>query len=74
MIQKTTAVFENGHLTLTKPLHGIPEHSVVQVTVEQQNETTREARLAMLRRVPVCEGLADAIEEGRKRPWQVEEF
>lgn len=70
----TTAIFENGVLKPTAPLTGIPEHSVVQVSVETITPVSTEEKLAALRAVPVAEELADAIEEGRKRPWRVEEF
>jgi len=74
MIQKTTAIFEKGRLKPLHPLRGIPEHAVVHLTIEQSGLPPRTDRLAMLRAVPVAEKLADAIEEGRKRPWPVEGF
>lgn len=75
--QRVTAYFENGHLTPLTPLQGIPEHSVVNVTVDVKDNSARfstEEQLAMLRAVPVAEELADAIEAGRTRAWNVEEF
>lgn len=74
MTYSTTAIFENGVLKPTTPLVGIPEHTIVKISVEPLKPLSTEEKLAMLRAVPVAEELAAAIEEGRKRPWKVEEF
>lgn len=70
----TTAVFENGRLTPLKPLVGISDHSVVRIVVESSVPVDAEQQLRMLSEVPVDTELADAIEEGRRRAWRVEEF
>ena len=53
MAQHTTAVFENGCLTPLKALHGIPDHSVVKITVEAVVSPGKRKQLAMLRAVPL---------------------
>ena len=74
MGQHTTAVFEHGALTPVEPLEGIPEHSIVHIVVEAVTSPSVEDQLSMLREVPVSEELADAIEAGRGREWQPQEF
>jgi len=68
MVQSTAAVFQNGVLKPLEPLEGIPDDTVVRITVETPVSLTREEILAILRAVPVAEELAAAIETGlRKR-------
>jgi len=74
MTQYATAVFENNRLSLLTPLKDIPEHSVVETTVEPVTRLSREELLAALEAVPVAEELADTIEKNRETPWPVEEF
>lgn len=74
MTQSTMALFENGVLKPTEPLFGIPEHSLVKISVETLTVKTTEEQLAILESIPADEELAASIEEGRKQPWQAEEF
>jgi len=74
MTQHATAVLENNNLSLITPLTGIPEHSIVRITVEQVSPPSKEKQLAMLRAVPVAQELADGIEEARRKQRKVEEF
>jgi len=74
MTYHTVAVFEKGTLTPINPLKGIPEHSIVRISVETVTPSSRDAQLAMLRAVPISKELADAIESGRKQEWKTEEF
>ena len=74
MTVQTMAVFENGHLTLLGPLCGILDHSVVRITIDTASFPGIEQQLQLLSETPVDPELADAIEEGRRRPWTVEEF
>ncbi len=74
MTMTTTAIYEDGVLKPTTPLPDIPEHSTVRISIDAPVEKTQEELLAFLRDFPVCEELADAIVEGRKQPWRVEEF
>jgi len=74
MTKQATARVENNHLSLLTPLPGIPEHSIVRITIEQVSPPSKEDQLAMLRAVSVAEDLATAIETAREKPWQVDEF
>lgn len=69
MTYTAQAVYEAGGLRLFKPIEGIKEHSIVNVTIEPAPALSKEDQLAMLLAVPAAESLADAIEEGRRRPW-----
>jgi hypothetical protein len=73
MSQHATARFENGHLTPLTPLHGIPEHALVEILVQAVTAPDADEQLALLRNVPVAPELADAIEAGREQKWKVEE-
>ena len=74
MTVQTMAVFENGHLTPLGPLCGISDHSIVQITIDTTSPPDIEQQLQLLSETPVDLELANAIEEGRRRPWTVEEF
>ena len=67
MVQSTAAVFQKGVLKPLEPLEGIPEDTVVRITVETPVSLTREETLAILRAVPVAEELASVIEAGRRK-------
>jgi hypothetical protein len=71
MFQHVTVLFENGHFTPLEPLHGIPEHALVEIFVEAVTPADTDQQLAMLRDVPVAPELADAIEVGRDMRWKV---
>lgn len=75
MTYSTTAIFENGVLKPTTPLMGIPEHTIVKISIETEKKPlTNEEQLAILMSLPADEEFAAAIEEGRKKAWKVEEF
>lgn len=74
MTTSTTAIYENGAFKPIKPIKGIPERSIVRINVETIEKYTKKQRLAMLAAIPVDEELAAAIEQGRNRPWPIEEF
>lgn len=74
MCQQTAAIYEHGCLTPLTPLSGIPEHSMVRITIESHSITSREQQLALLREVPMDNEFAEAIEMGRRQPWTVNEF
>lgn len=74
MVQSTTAIFENGAFRPLEPIKGIPEHAKVKISVETLEPHSRQEQLALLTAVPVSEELASAIEEGRMRPWTVNEY
>ncbi len=74
MSQQTAAIYEHGCLTPLTPLDGIPEHSMVRVTIESHIITSKDQQLALLQAVPVDNEFAESIEMGRKRPWIVNEF
>ncbi|HPO14283.1 MAG TPA: hypothetical protein PLI09_12635 [Candidatus Hydrogenedentes bacterium] len=71
MIQQVRAVFEHGRFVPVAPLYGIPEHSVVRITIEFCDITSKDQKLALLREIPVDPDFAEAIEMGRKQPWVV---
>lgn len=74
MSQHATARFEDGHFTPLEPLHGIPEHALVEISVDAVTPADTDQQLAMLRDVPVAPELADAIEAGRDMRWEVEKL
>jgi predicted DNA-binding antitoxin AbrB/MazE fold protein len=74
MSQYITAVYEKGAFRPTKPVRGIPERTRVKIRIEPTTVPSKKAQLAALEAVPVSEELARNIEEGRRRPWLVEEF
>lgn len=74
MTYTAQAVYENGSLKLLEPIPGIEEHALVNVTIQPASKLSKEALLAKLLAMPPCEDLADAIEEGRRRPWPIIEF
>ena len=75
MTQHTLVIYENGHLIPTVPLEGIPEHAIIPISFDAEPRCySMEEQLAALHAAPVDEELADAIEAGRKTPWNVEEF
>jgi hypothetical protein len=74
MHSTTMAIFENGAFKPVMPIKGVPEHSMVRISVETIAVSSRDEQLELLAAVPVAKGLASAIEEGRKRPWQADEF
>ncbi len=74
MPQTTTAVYQDGKFLTIDPVLDIPENAVVRVTIEEAAALSAEEQLELLRSVPVAEELAAAIEEGRRRPWRVNEL
>ncbi|MEN6627671.1 MAG: hypothetical protein ABFD69_15710 [Candidatus Sumerlaeia bacterium] len=74
MTHSTTAIFEGGAFKPIKPIKGIPERSMVRLNVETITPHSKQEQLALLAAVPVAKDLAASIEEGRNRPWKVDEF